>query len=172
MEKRNYEDYILKEYYRPYFLSGVKKYVERGDVFQIEDLEMFILNSYPENGFVSVDTHVMFKLGLNKEKCLEKINNADNKFAFSLLNLEEGFSHENLISNNTSDYSNYEGGRDRVRSIDELILRGFLNSNRLNCKYFLLKFIFTIYYLLVDDLDGILSHEGLKEQKLDEILRT
>jgi hypothetical protein len=50
---------------------------------------MFILNSYPDHGFVSQDTNVMFKFGLNKEKCLEKINNADNEYAMSILNLEE-----------------------------------------------------------------------------------
>lgn len=50
---------------------------------------MFILNSYPDHGFISSDTHVLFKFGLNKEKCLEKINNADNEYAMSIINLEE-----------------------------------------------------------------------------------
>lgn len=50
---------------------------------------MFILNSFPDHGFISSDTHVLFKFGLNKEKCLEKINNADNEYAMSIINLEE-----------------------------------------------------------------------------------
>ncbi len=88
-EKRLYEEYILKEFFNPYFLSGVRKYVERGDVFKVDDLEMFILNSYPDHGFISPDTHVLFKFGLNKEKCLEKINLADNEYAMSIINFEE-----------------------------------------------------------------------------------
>jgi len=67
----------------------VRKYVERGDVFKVDDLEMFILNSYPDHGFISNDTHVLFKFGLNKEKCLEKINNADNEYAINIINFEE-----------------------------------------------------------------------------------
>lgn len=136
MERRNYEDYILKEYFRPYFLSGVKKYVERGDIFQIEDLEMFILNSYPENGFITGETGVMFKLGLNKEKCLEKINNADDKYANSLLTMEESSNREitgtdsfsALISSSLEFRNN-----NRIRMIDELLMRNVLGSNRLNC---------------------------------------
>ena len=107
-------------------------------MFVIEDIEMFILNSYPENGFICNETNVMFKLGLNKEKCLEKINEADNKYAFSLANLEESLSRSQssepfgLFSNlggiNSSDSSS------RSRGIDELVLRRFIsNPGRLNC---------------------------------------
>jgi hypothetical protein len=140
IERRNYEDYILKEYFRPYFLSGVKKYVERGDVFVIEDLEMFILNSYPENGFITGETGVMFKLGLNKEKCLEKINNADNKYASSLLNQEESNLESNLNTDNISSSisDDYERmAQNRMRLIDEILMRGVFSSNRLNCNIFL-----------------------------------
>ncbi len=141
IERRNYEDYILKEYFRPYFLSGVKKYIERGDVFTIEDLEMFVLNSYPENGFISHDTQVMFKLGLNKEKCLEKINNADNKYAVNLINLEDNqrIQNENLIRQHSSDNNinihtlGYNNHPFRHRSFDELIIRNLMTSNRFNC---------------------------------------
>jgi hypothetical protein len=89
VERRNYEDYIYKEYFSPYFLSGIKKYIERGDILNIEDLEIFILNSTPEQGFITQDTHVIFKFGLTRERCLEKINAADNKYAISLLALDE-----------------------------------------------------------------------------------
>jgi hypothetical protein len=152
IERRNYEDYIIKEYFKPYFLSGAKKYIERGDVFTIEDLELFVLNSYPENGFICSETSVMLKLGLNKEKCLEKINNADNKYAFSLLSSEEGFganilnteldNSNNLLRNSSSDNTislmtgaGITGGTNvnRIRSFDEFIIRGFL-TNRLSCK--------------------------------------
>lgn len=68
----------------------MKKYIERGDIFKVDDLEMFILNSSPEHGFISQDTNVMFKFGMNKEKCLEKIRRADNEYAMSLVNKEQG----------------------------------------------------------------------------------
>lgn len=129
-------------------------------MFQIEDLEMFILNSYPENGFISQETNVLFKLGLNKEKCLEKIHNADNKFAMGLLNIEEG------IRDSTDDFSvNYEGGRNvsRIRSLDDIILRGLINSNRLNCK--------NILTFLVDFNFDAMGNESLAIQKHEEILR-
>jgi hypothetical protein len=59
---------------------------------------MFILNSYPDHGFISSDTNVLFKFGLNKEKCLEKINHADNEYAMSLLNLEERLLQSRYVS--------------------------------------------------------------------------
>lgn len=99
----------MKEYFNPYFLSGVRKYIERGDIFKVDDLEMFILNSFPDHGFINQDTNVMFKFGMNKEKCLEKINNADNEYAMSILNLEERLlntpyvSQEILTRNNTAE---------------------------------------------------------------------
>jgi hypothetical protein len=122
----------------------VKKYVERGDVFVIEDLEMFILNSYPENGFITGETGVMFKLGLNKEKCLEKINNADNKYASSLSNQEEFNLEGGLSTDNFSSLinDNYERrAQNRMRLIDEILMRGVFSSNRLNCiLFFKIKF--------------------------------
>ena len=126
----------MKEYFRPYFLSGVKKYVERGDIFQIEDLEMFILNSYPENGFITCETGVMFKLGLNKEKCLEKINSADDKYATSLLNMEESSIRETTASDSLTSLinSSFElRNSNRIRIIDEILMRNVIGSNRLNC---------------------------------------
>lgn len=122
-ERRNYEDYIYKEYFSPYFLSGVKKYVERGDTFLIEDIEIFVLNSYPENGFIHQDTNVLFKFGLTKQRCLEKIHNADNKYAMNLLTLEDTinntFSHEIVSVNNIG---------------LETYFRRMPHNRRLNCK--------------------------------------
>ena len=139
---------------------------------------MFVLNSYPENGFISQESHVMFKLGLNKEKCLEKIHNADNRFAFSLLNIEENLynanegiqRHSSETFSSTSHYPHTTtGGRsaNRLRSFDEMILRGFLNANRLNCKnYFLI-----VFSLVDDDLDSIITTSSLNAHKQEELLR-
>jgi hypothetical protein len=95
---------------------------------------MFILNSNPENGFISNESNVMFKLGLNKEKCLEKINNADNKFAFSLYSLEENLHGNELINSyHTNSHVETSINIPRMRSLDDFILSGYINSNRLNC---------------------------------------
>jgi len=55
---------------------------------------MFVLNSCPDHGFISTETNVLFKFGLNKDRCLEKINRADNEYAMNLFNSEER--HVNL----------------------------------------------------------------------------
>lgn len=130
-ERRNFEDYILQEYFKPYFLSGVKRYIERGDCFQIEDLEMFVLNSFPINGFISTDTNVLFKFGLNKEKCLEKIHHADNKYAFSLMNLEEN-NVLGIEENNSNILNDYRNAR-FIDYEDNIRLRYY--GQRLSCIY-------------------------------------
>ena len=96
-DKRTYEEYILKAYFNPFFLSGIKKYIERGDTFQIENLEMFVLNSYPDHGYINSETIVSFTFGLNKEECLNKIKEADNQFAMNLIRLEDRLSEDELI---------------------------------------------------------------------------
>lgn len=67
----------------------MRKYLERGDSIKVDDLEMFVLNSYPDHGFISTETNVLFKFGLNKDRCLEKIHRADDEYAMNLFNSEE-----------------------------------------------------------------------------------
>jgi len=50
---------------------------------------MFVLNCEPDHGFVFSETNAKFKFGLDKEKCLERIDRADNEFAMNLMNQEE-----------------------------------------------------------------------------------
>ena len=122
-ERRTYEDYIYKEYFAPYFLSGVRKYIERGDTIIIEDLEIFVLNSFPDHGFIHKDTNVIFKFGLDKERCLEKIHNADNKYAISLLSLEDTMNNS-IVRNDLISYNH-------MRSMDSYF--GRIANRRLNC---------------------------------------
>lgn len=88
----DFHSYIQSQYINPYFLSGVKKYIERGDVINIENMEFFVLNCLPENGFVNNETIFQVKVGLTKERCLEKIRNADTRYAMSLLERENSMS--------------------------------------------------------------------------------
>jgi hypothetical protein len=100
---------------------------------------MFVLNSYPENGFISSETNVMLKLGLNKEKCLEKINNADNRFAYSLLNGEENLNELDLNQHHspylTNSAERYLESFNRIRTLDELLISG-IGMGRFNCNLF------------------------------------
>ena len=84
-------------------MSGVKKYIERADIFKIENLELFVLDSCPEQGFVNQDTNVIFKFGLTKEECLEKILNDDNKYVQDLVQKEDEVNNSSS-SNNASEY--------------------------------------------------------------------
>lgn len=101
---------------------------------------MFILNCSPTNGFIALDSNVLFKFGLNKEKCLEQIHNADNKYAFSLMNSEENMITNNddrelirHLSDNISGRHSHSESRNRVRSIDEIMNRIRNFNSRLNC---------------------------------------
>ena len=92
-DKKGYENYIIHEYFNPYFLSGNKKYIERGDNIQIEDLEFFILNCTPEYGYISHDTVATFKIGITKQRCLDKIKKSDNQLAMGLLSFGNNSQH-------------------------------------------------------------------------------
>lgn len=84
---------------------------------------MFILNSFPDHGFISQETNVMFKFGLNKEKCLEKINHADNEYAMNILNLEERIINTPLTSSELLPRS-LQGTSDNPRiHLDEILNR-------------------------------------------------
>ena len=141
-EKRGYENYIIQEYFNPYFLSGIKKYIERGDSVKIEDIEFFVLNSHPDSGYISQDTLTSFKLGISKEKCLEKIKKADNQLALGLMSLNNARSASPL----------------RTREIDDFIIREIMgNAQR---------------HLNFDDLDiNIITEESISQQKLEEDIR-
>lgn len=127
----------MQEYFHPFFLSGAKKYIERGDVIKVEDVEFFVLNSFPDNGFISKDTIAVFKFGLNKEMCYEKLHAADNKYAANLQQNEE----MELRELNCLRSSSYGSLRDnlrnfspiRMRSLDEVLTRSLFISNRTNC---------------------------------------
>lgn len=150
----------MKQYFNPYFLSGVRKYVERGDVFKVDDLEMFVLNSYPDHGFISADSHVLFKFGLNKEKCLEKINHADNEYAMSIINLEERQFNNPLVSGEVILRSNSESPRVHLEDL----------LSRLSICKIILKFCFWsnfIYFLLIKIL--ILFNINLVDGNLSSI---
>ena len=88
---------------------------------------MFVLNSYPDNGFIHQDTNVLFKFGLNKQRCLEKIHNADNKYAINLLTLEDTINN-NIFGQELLSFGNPRGLETYFRRIS--------HNRRLNCNCF------------------------------------
>jgi len=62
--KNDYKDYqklFIHGYFRPYFQSGIEKYVEEGDVIEIDHLNVLVVKTKPvEHGFVSSDTRLHF----------------------------------------------------------------------------------------------------------------
>ncbi len=85
---------------------------------------MFVLNSHPDNGFIHQDTNVSFKFGLNQQRCLEKIHNADNKYAINLLTLEDTISN-NIFGQEIISFDNPRGLETYFRRIS--------HNRRLNC---------------------------------------
>ena len=142
-EKKGYENYIAQEYFNPYFLSGIKKYIERGDSITIENIEFFVLNSHPDSGFISPETKACFKLGITKERCLEKIKKADNQLALGLMNF-----------NNTRSASPL-----RNRDIDDFIIREIMGRNHRHLNF--------------EDLDlNFITEETISQQKMEEDIRS
>ena len=74
-------EYIHKQIYKPYFLSGISRYIERGDHFKIDEFDFFVLNCNPIKGFVHKKTGTSLIFGLSLELCQKKIKNADQKYA-------------------------------------------------------------------------------------------
>lgn len=60
---------------------------------------MFILNCDPDQGFISSETNITYKFGLDKEKCLEKIGKFDNEYAHFVSNFEDILSNYPLNEN-------------------------------------------------------------------------
>lgn len=138
-ERKGYENYIAQEYFNPYFLSGIKKYIERGDSIIIENIEFFVLNSHPDSGFISPETKAFFKIGISKERCLDKIKKADNQLALGLMNF-----------NNTRSASPL-----RMRDIDDFIIREIMGRNHRHLNF--------------EDLDlNYITEEAISQQKMEE----
>ncbi len=116
-DQNEYKEYIIKEYFNPFFLSGNRKYIERGDQFFIENLELFVLNSYPEQGYINKESNVSFSFGLTKEECLDKIDLADSQFAISLSRLQgEEDINRNILQRLSLNYREMNSTNPNLRS--------------------------------------------------------
>lgn len=78
---RLFNEYVHKQLYKPYFLSGINRYIERGDHFKVDEFDFFVLNCNPIKGFVDKKTGTSLIFGLTLDLCNKKIKNADQKYA-------------------------------------------------------------------------------------------
>ncbi len=131
-DQNEYKDYIIKEYFNPFFLSGNRKYIERGDQFNIENLELFVLNSYPEQGYINKESHVTFSFGLTKEECLDKIVLADSQFAISLSRLQgEEDINKNILQRLSLNYREMNSTNPNFRT-QHTLFSFLINNNQGN----------------------------------------
>jgi hypothetical protein len=62
---------------------------------------------------------------MNKQRCLEKINNADNKYAMNLLTLEDTINNANIFGHELLSFGSNRGLETYFRRIS--------HNRRLNC---------------------------------------
>ena len=161
-DKKN-SSILIERYYKPYFLSGMHKYVERGDTITIGDLEIFVLKCTPKTGYINNSTKCILKYGKTKEQCIERINREierereRNNVINNELSEINSINNSNNISNNNNSLSRIHSTiRNRNHSLQERLR--FLND----------FFIERDLYYLDFNLD---SNNFYRQQKIESIIR-
>ena len=72
---------LTNNYFRPYFLDGIERYIEKGDTFKIGHIDVFVLHCQPQSGFVGKSTLIRYKFGKTRNQCVAYIQREDNKIA-------------------------------------------------------------------------------------------
>lgn len=83
-----YEKYIRHQYLDIYFHSGLSRFVEKGETIFIENLEFFVNDCRPKNGYVDDRTHIEIQTGFTQENFKRKQIQADKNFARRLQSRE------------------------------------------------------------------------------------
>ena len=148
LNDRKNQNIIIERFYKPYFLSGIKKYIERGDIIKIGEIKLFVLKCNPENGFISKNTKNIFKFGKSEEELKERLNN-DIEFERHRVIRNNNFDNNEIntsLNNNRIRirFSN-RNIQERIRLLNEL----FLTSN---------LFLFN-------------QNEFIQQQKIESIIR-
>lgn len=162
-DKKN-SSFLIERYYKPYFLSGMHKYVERGDTITIGDLEIFVLKCSPKSGYVINSTKCILKYGKTKEQCIERINNEierERERNNNVINNELSEINNTNTNNSTSNNYNvitriHSSIRTRNQSLQERL--------RLLNEFFMER---DLYYLDFN-LD---SNDFIRQQKIENIMR-
>lgn len=91
---KEYENYMRLNYLNIYFHSGLLRFVEKGETILIENIEFFVNDCRPKNGYVDDKTHIEIQTGFTKENFKKKQIQADKNFARRLQSKE---SHRSQI---------------------------------------------------------------------------
>jgi hypothetical protein len=161
-DKKN-QSIILERYYKPYFLSGMQKYIERGDIIKIGEIRFFVLKSNPENGFISSNSKILFKFGKTEEQLKDKLN----------YDLEvERERRNNRRQNNDNDNSNNNNSNNEVNtsSNNRIEIRFSNRIQTLHDRLRLLNELFLNRDLFYFDID-FNSSEFFKQQKVENVIR-
>ena len=84
----DYEKLIRKRYLDIYFNSGLSRFVEKGETIFIENLEFFVNDCRPKNGYVDYHTRLEIQTGFTQENFKRKQIQADKNFAKRLQSRE------------------------------------------------------------------------------------
>lgn len=89
-----YENYMRQNYLSIYFNSGLLRFVEKGETILMENIEFFVNDCRPKNGYVDYNTSIEIQTGFTKENFKKKQIQADKNFARRLQSKE---SHRSQI---------------------------------------------------------------------------
>ena len=114
---RKNQNIIIERFYKPNFLSGMQKYIERGDIISFGDIKFFVLKSHPENGFINSNTKTIFKYGKTEEQLINRLNN-DREIERERILLRR---NNNIHNNNNNNHHNHHHHHNRNNSFNERI---------------------------------------------------
>ena len=160
-DKKN-QNIIIEKYYKPYFLSGNQKYIERGDIIKIGDIKLFVLKSNPGNGFVNSNTKTIFKFGKTENQLKDKLNNDRETERQRRDNRIENNRNNNNINNNEINTSSNNNNRIEIRFSNRI--------QTLHDRLRLLNELFLNRDLFYFDIDFNTS-EFFKQQKVENVIR-
>jgi len=116
-----YEQYIRRQYLDMYFQSGLSRFVEKGETIFIENLEFFVNDCRPKNGYVDDRTHIEVQTGFTQENFKRKQIQADKNFARRLQSRESHRSQLYQLSHAYGRASNAENPGDASNLDQELL---------------------------------------------------
>ena len=116
-----YENLISQKYLDVYFHSGLSRFVEKGETIFIENIEFFVNDCRPKNGYVDDRTRIEIQTGFTQENFKRKQIQADKNFAKKLQNKESHRSQLYQISQALGRRENLEG--EDLSQFDQELLR-------------------------------------------------
>ena len=153
-DKKN-QSIIVERYYKPYFLSGIKKYIERSDIIKLYDIKLFVLKCNPENGFINNNTKYIFKFGKTEQQLINK------------LNYDKEIERNRIINNRNNNNNEINTSSSNLNSVEIRL------SNRIHTlqeRIRLLNELFLQRHLLYFDIE-LNPIDFIKQQKVESIIR-